>query len=254
LNQYQLCISDGERALLVYRYGDVAFKPYVEQLFSWDGRNVVRDNVPDHIHHHGLMFALQVDDTTFWGEDEKAGKQIHQSFEKMEVNHEQARFSQRLQWHNPEGKILLHEKRTLTLRPEPDQQAVILQWRSQCRPAGKTVVLTGSHYYGLGMRFSESMDAIGRFSNSANAEGQIFRGEERLVDAEWCAYSIPGDIPLSITMYDHPSNPRPATWFTMAEPFAYLSATMRYHEEKMTLKQNESLDLRYRVVVRGSQP
>jgi hypothetical protein len=37
-------------------------------------------------------------------------------------------------------------------------------------------------------------------------------------------------------MFDHPNNPRhPATWFTMAKPFAYMSATLRLHEEPMRL-------------------
>ena len=86
------------------------------------------------------------------------------------------------------------------------------------------MTLSGSHYFGLGMRFVRSMDG-GEFFNADGKEGTIFRGEERLVRSNWCAYTAAIDgKPVTVAMLGHPDNPRhPTTWFTMAKPFAYLS-------------------------------
>jgi hypothetical protein len=56
-------------------------------------------------------------------------------------------------------------------------------------------------------------------------------------------------------MFDHPDNPRhPATWFTMARPFAYLSATLRLHEEPLKLVSGKPLTLRYGVALWDGRP
>ena len=48
-------------------------------------------------------------------------------------------------------------------------------------------------------------------------------------------------------MFDGPKNPRPALWFTMKDPFAYMSATVNLWKEPMELK--ESMTLTYGVAV-----
>jgi hypothetical protein len=51
-------------------------------------------------------------------------------------------------------------------------------------------------------------------------------------------------------MFDHPENPRhPATWFTMAKPFAYLAATLNLEAEPLTLSGAGPLHLRYAVAL-----
>ncbi|MBW7939136.1 MAG: hypothetical protein H3C63_10135, partial [Candidatus Omnitrophica bacterium] len=48
----------------------------------------------------------------------------------------------------------------------------------------------------------------------------------------------------------HKDNPRfPATWFTMTQPFAYLSATLNLSREPLAVKKGEDLDLRYLIVL-----
>jgi len=85
---------------------------------------------------------------------------------------------------------------------------------------------------------------------SNGQQGTIFRGEERLVEADWCAYTALVDgKPVTVAMFDHPDNPRPATWFTMKTPFAYLSATMRTHEKPLEIKTNQTLWVRYGIAV-----
>ncbi|MHC4656117.1 MAG: DUF6807 family protein, partial [Planctomycetota bacterium] len=58
----------------------VPFKPYVQQLFSPAGVNILRDAPADHLHHHALMFAVKVNGVNFWEETPTAGKQLHKFF------------------------------------------------------------------------------------------------------------------------------------------------------------------------------
>ena len=79
-----ISIYDGQRPLLRYRYADVPKKPYVDQLFSPAGVEVLRDSPPDHKHHHGLMYALAVDKINFWEEHfPYSGQEKQKSLSKM---------------------------------------------------------------------------------------------------------------------------------------------------------------------------
>ncbi len=244
----EITLTQGERAVLHYRYTDVPFKPYVRALYSPAGLNVLLDAPPDHLHHHGLMFAVGVDDVHFWAEDAQAGKQMHTNTS-VEVRDELAAFSGLLSWHVG-SKVLAREYRRITLsRTPPGLATNLITWRTSLTPDTEAT-LVGNHYYGLGLRFAASMDRTGTFMNATGAVGNVFRGDERLTQADWCAYTAEVDgQPVTVAMFAHPKNIRPVTWFTMKAPFAYLSATLRYHEQPLKLERGKTLDLYYGVAV-----
>ena len=260
-----LSIHADQRPLLVYRYNNVPFKPYVRQLFSPAGVNILRDAPADHLHHHALMFAVKVDGVNFWEETPAAGKQIHQSFTdvkadtKTDVKNDklfetrQAGFTEHIHWTNPKQELLIKERRTIEVRQGTDLGATLLTWQSTFElPDGKeSATITGSHYHGLGMRFVKSMDTGGQHLNAAGKPGIIFRGDEKLVRATWSAYTADADgKTVTVAMFDHPQNPRhPATWFTMTAPFAYLSATLNLYKEPLKIVSGKPLVLRYAVAV-----
>jgi hypothetical protein len=244
----EITLEQGERTVLEYRYTDVPFKPYVRALYSPSGLNVLRDAPPDHLHHHGLMFAVAVNDVHFWAEDSQAGEQMHTNTG-VDVRDDLAAFSGLVCWHVG-SKVLLREYRRITALHSPPGVAVnLITWRSQLMPDTEAT-LTGHHYYGLGMRFAASMDQSGTFINAAGAEGEVFRGDERLTQADWCAYTAEVDgQPVTVAMFDHPTNIRSVTWFTMKSPFAYSSATLRYHEQPLKIEHGKTVDLYYGVAV-----
>ena len=251
-------IRAGGSDVLTYRYGDVAFKPYVQQLFSPKGVGILRDAPHDHLHHHALMFAVAVDGVDFWSERKINGRQVHKSFADAPADRDgskpQAGFTELLDWVGPKGReVLLKERRTIEVRGGAGMDASLLTWRSRFElpPGKKAAKITGSHYFGLGMRFLKSMDTGGRFENAAGKDGKVVRGTERLTPAAWCAYFAKADgKTVTAAMFDHPDNPRhPATWFTMTKPFAYLSATMDLSKKPLTLESGKPLVLRYGVAV-----
>jgi len=251
-------ICQGERVLMRYLYGNVPFKPCVQQLFSPQGVNILRDSPADHQHHHALMFAVAVDGVNFWEEQKEPGRQLHRSFGEVKIGKSdegpRAEFTEQLDWINPRSKeLLLKEDRTIEIRRMSGVDVTLLSWQSNLTvPPGKdSVVLSGSHYFGLGMRFVESMDGKGQFRNAEGKAGEVVRGDERLTFANWCAYSAEANgKPVTVAMFGHPDNVRgPTSWFTMTKPFAYLSATMNLHKEPLKVAADKPLVLRYAVAL-----
>ncbi len=251
-------IRAGESPVLQYRYGDVPFKPYVKELYTPGGLNVLLDAPSDHLHHHGLMFAVAVNDLNFWEETPTAGRQEQDS--SITVAHAShnsgpgVRFYTTPAWARVDAtgrETELFESRAIEVCQVGKLRATVVTWKTELtnpRPR-RRATLSGSHYFGLGMRFVRSMDD-GDFFNADGKERTVFRGEERLVRSDWCAYSAAVDgKPVTVAMLGNPGNPRhPTTWFTMARPFAYLSATLNLHEEPLSLETGERLVLRYAVV------
>jgi hypothetical protein len=253
-------VSVAGRPAVEYRFADVPFKPCVKQLLTPSGVNVLRDAPHDHLHHHALMFAVGVDGVDFWAETPTCGKQAHQSFGPVKSSSQDRRstaaWTEQLDWLKPDKTPLVREQRTLKVEAGLDPAATLLSWRSELVPAAgkESVVLSGSHYFGLGLRFVESMDKGGRFFNAEKKDGEVVRGDERLTAAKWCAYTAAagekGDKKVTVAVFDHPKNPRhPARMFTMAQPFAYLAATLNLWKEPLTVKAGSPLELQYGVAV-----
>jgi len=253
-------VHKGQQNLLCYRYEDVPFKPYVQQLYSPSGINVLRDAPHDHLHHHALMYAIAVDGINFWEEQNAPGRQQHKRFSDIKVekngNGSEAGLAELIDWINPGSKeLLLREHRKINVCQLED--ATLLSWQSSFRvPTGKkSVTLSGSHYFGLGMRFLESMDKGGEFLNAVGQAGDIVRGTERIARADWCAYLAKADgKPVTVTMFGHPENLRhPTYWFTMTVPFAYLAATLNLYKEPLEVTSKKPLVLQYAVAVWDGQ-
>lgn len=251
-----------ERPVMKYHADPAGFKPYVSYLATPTGVNVLRDAPKDHSHHHALMFGITVDGIDFWGEQnaKRPGREalsgpIEASgrgtilFNTCVINHP-------LRWiEGQNGQEVLQEKRWLEcVRLSEDNACTLLTWRSQLAvPANKaSVTFSGEHYFGLGLRFVESMDGAAEFIySSADTKSEVVRGTERLAKASWCAFvSVVGDKPVTVAVFDHPTNPRrPATWFTMNKPFTYISATLNLWKEPFIVGRPGIMDLTYGVAV-----
>jgi hypothetical protein len=249
-------IRAGDSPILQYQYGNVPFKPYVKELCTPGGMNFLLDAPSDHLHHHALMFAVAVDGVNFWEETPTAGHEVHDGFDDMWTDETErgafAGFTERIRWAGAKDQpeLLLEDRRIGVFRV-PQLNATMMLWESHLSvpPTRKSVTLSGSHYFGLGARFVRAMDG-GEFFNADDKEGTVFRGEERLVQSDWCAYTATMDgKPVTVAMWAYPTNPRhPTTWFMMAKPFAYLSATLNLHEKPLTLYAGKHYLLSYAIV------
>lgn len=240
-----------------------AFKPYIVQLRSPKGVNPLRGNVADHIHHHGLMFAVAIDGVDFWSETKVCGKQFQRELQAKGDILESV-IDAKIDWMKADGNtVAATEMRTIAMyfgrialpnHPSvPDFNYTIASWRTQLAPpaGAESIKLTGSHYFGLGMRFVKSMDNASTFTFAdPNAKGLTVRGDEKLTPSAWaaCTGAVDGNT-VTVAMFDHPDNTRPALWFTMGKPFSYLSATINLWKDPMVVKAGEELDVCYGIAV-----
>ena len=259
-------VFSGDRLLARYRHVPSPQKPFLIELYSPAGVQILRDAPADHLHHHALMFAVGVDGVDFWAEWEGTGSQESRRFAaavREDEERPRAVLRQRLSWRGPEeGPELARESRRIVVHGG-DLPATLLTWHSELAvPPGdaaggepRQMVLFGDHYFGLGMRFVAAMDECGRFFHPGDDPGEVVRGSERLTAARWMAYAAAVDgKPVTVALFDHPENPRhPARMFTMC-PFAYLSATLNLHEESLTVEGGEPLRLRYGVALWDGHP
>lgn len=238
--------------LLAYRHGGVAFKPYVEALYSPAGVNVLLDGPEDHKHHHGLMYAMRVEGVNFWEEHREPGVQSGDA-PAATLAGGTATITQSLSWLDPaQSKELLAETRRISVTRAGETPATVVTWESEFRlPDGaESAEFAGAHYHGLGMRFVRDMDEDGTLRFEGGAAGESVHGTERLTPGRWCAYAAEaGGRAVTVAVFDHPANPREALWFSMTAPFAYLSATMNLWREPMQLGRDAALRLVYGVAV-----
>ncbi|HNQ73040.1 MAG TPA: PmoA family protein [Verrucomicrobiota bacterium] len=253
------------KPLLVYAFADNQFKPYVRELYTLRGENVLRDAPADHLHHHGLMYAVQVNGINFWEEGDEPGieKSIRLVPGRMGRNaagRPEAAFTQTIHWvafphrktADSAAVALLIENRTLTLTVDAAAGEVALVWeaRFELGPNTPRVRLHGANYNGLGLRLPESLDQVARFVNSA---GTAFAADHppSVTPARWTGVSgtVAGqDIALALFARDENANGR-ARFFTMTRPFAYLAATQGLDGKPLEYRNGERFGVRYLLTV-----
>ena len=241
---------DGEAGPLAQaRLEGAPCKPYVKQLATPAGLGVLDDSPPDHFHHHGLMFALGVGKTDFWAEKGQDNIGTQQPVAtSLRPGRDGA--AQTLRWMSHEGRPLLVESRAIRVLADREPAVNWLVWRSRLAPADgvEAVELNGHHYYGLGMRFVPAFAGASRFAFLGGGEARGVRGDERLTPGRACAATarVEGK-PVTVVVFDHKDNPRPALWFTMGTPFAYVSATQGLMDKPQQLAKGQSWSLSYGV-------
>jgi hypothetical protein len=261
----ELAVYYKQQKVLVYTYAPSQFKPYVQEFYALGGVDVLRDAPADHLHHHGLMYAIKVNGINFWEETPAAGiqrpvKLLDQGIGATPSGLPQATFTQLIHWIAQPDKALadtalaalLVERRTITVTIDETHNKAMLQWTSAFEVGPKTnkVVLTGSNYHGLGMRFRKEFDAVAKHLNSEQAP-DLSGGKQNVSRAKWSAvfFDAPGH-PATVVLSGSPVNLRgDPHFFTMLTPFAYLSATQGLDQQPLEYKGGDKFSLTYCLVV-----
>ena len=260
----ELRLLYNNRPILVYTFAANQYKPYVKQLYTLSGENILADSPPDHLHHHGLMYAIAVNSTYFWQETPTTGIQkpigpVSRQMGTTTGGLPQASITHEIYWLDKGGRdstnpanALLVERRTLTVTVDEQDQEVSLQWdaRFQVGDAASRVVLSGDNYNGLGMRFRKELDPFSKHSNS-RSEPDLRTTAYDVSQGRWSAvtFSVPSH-PFSVALFGDPANPQGDThFFTMVKPFTYLSATQGIDTRPVEYSQGDTFNLRYLVTV-----
>lgn len=252
-----------DRSLLRFAMAPEQFKPYVKELRTLRGDNFLLDSPSDHRHHHGLMYGITVNGRNFWEEATNPGVEEVSPVPMRYVartpeGHPMAVFTQGIFWladTNREApdrfeRALLREVRTLTLVADEAAGEVALGWHAEftAGPGTDAVKLTGANYHGLGMRFVRAFDRQAKHLNSENAP---YSAEQRgdVIPARWAAteHEIDGH-PVTVAIFASPHNAGKSCFFSMLDPFAYLSATQNLDQAPLEYKKGDKFTLDYLVL------
>ena len=247
------------QSLLRYNFNPRQAKPYVAEFSAPGGRNILRDAPFDHLHHHGLMYAIKVNGLNFW--EEVPGNGIERVVEtSASAEGNRATLRQLIHWVAPQDAFvadtaphaLLVEVRTLVLTVDATAHESALEWKAEFAVGGKTnqVQLGGNTYHGLGMRFSQDLDALAQHSYAGRSP-DLGNNRQELSATPWAAVSFARpDSPATIALVPHPANEHgDDKTFGMLTPFPYLSATQGLDKEPITRQRGDKFTVRYLVLL-----
>jgi hypothetical protein len=253
------------RTLLAYTFATNQLKPYVRELCSLAGENVLRDAPADHPHHHGLMYGIRVNGVNFWEERDRPGHQRHiqllaHGTSRSVSGLPQAGFTELIHW-VPHGEhtltdttpvALLIERRTLTLIVDEAKDEVALAWHGEFEVGARTnrVTLHGSDYNGLGLRLPAAWDHVARHQNSENTPYPS-GGKPGAVPARWGAVSHTVDgRTTQVALLARPrGHAGTNSFFAMTEPFTYLAATQGLDRAPLEYRAGDRFAIDYLVLV-----
>lgn len=253
------------RKLLAYSFAKNQFKPYVRELYSLTGNSVLRDAPADHLHHHGLMYAIRVNGVNFWEEVNQPGHQRHLKLLAHDTSLSasglsQASFTELVHWvpHGDRALVdtttaaLLVERRTLTLTVDETKEEVALAWHAEFEVGERTnrITLHGSEYNGLGLRLPATWDHVARHENSENAPWPA-SGKPGAVPARWgtVSHSVDGRT-LHVALFARPRGQAGTnSFFAMTEPFTYLSATQGLDKAPLEYRAGDRFAIDHLVLV-----
>ena len=252
------------RPVLVYAFPTNQLKPYVRELYSLNGVNVLRDAPADHLHHHGLMYAIRVNGVNFWEEADQPGVEksirlLHRATGRDTHDRPQASFTHVIHWvtsrnrclADTEPAALLIERRTITVTLDEAAGEVALRWQGafEVGRGAEKVQLHGSAYNGLGLRLPEAFDHAARHINSANTP---YTPEQKwdVTAARWSAVShaVEGRD-VMVALFSQPTNKGEARFFTMLNPFAYLSVTQNLEKQPLEYTLGDTFAVDYLLTV-----
>jgi hypothetical protein len=254
-----------DRRVLLYACASNQFKPYVKDLRTLKGDALLLDAPSDHLHHHALMYGITVNGVNFWEEAKDPGHQVSLGLPEQRIGSgarglPQAVLGQTLYWvaHSNAAVVplrpaaLLIERRMLTLTVDESKQEIALDWRGEFEPgpAASTVVLSGADYHGLGVRFIRAWDRVAIHSNSDNLPYPT-QGKRDVLQARWSAVANQWDGRAAmLAVFARPGENRgPSMFFSMLEPFCYLSATQGLDKTPLTYAPGDQFRLCYLVTV-----
>lgn len=256
-----------------YFFKDVP-RPYCYPLIGPDGlpmtRNWPMKNTPaeahDHPHHRSFWFAHGlVNGEDFWSEEKQFGREVHQTFTKLQSGPEVGVIQSRDAWTDAKGVVVCTDDRTLRIYARPDTER-LFDFEITLRAGAQAVVLGDTKEGSMAMRLAESMRLT---QPPLPGEKKMRPGQGHIVNSEgvrdgdtwgkraaWCDYYGPVEgKTVGVAIFDHPSNPRHPTWWHVrdyglfaANPFGRhdFEKLADKHAGDLTVPAGQSVTFRYR--------
>lgn len=222
----------------------------------------------DHPHHRSVWITYEgVNEVDYWQEKEEgrsrpypAGTQKHREFKKIESTGDTAVIVATTDWIGPDGKKSCEDERTWTFGTDGDQRW--LDCRFVLTASEGELRLADSKEGFFAVRVADSMNVDHGDGGQIVTSRELKNAEAWAQPAEWVDYHGPvAGKTLGIAIFTHPESLNyPSPWHVRtyglfaSNPLGKLAFTeedsdVRERPLRMTLKEGESLVLRYRIVL-----
>jgi hypothetical protein len=217
------------------------YKPYLH-VFDAEGQTPITKGPGGLYTHHRGIFAG-------WNRLQSGGKsydlwhmskvqQVHQKFLKQTADGDQATLVSLVHWNDTDGKPLVEEERTMTVRPAPKPGLVTVDFTTRLKPTRGDVRLDGDPEH-AGVQYRPANEVV-------RAETTYLFPKEKAdprrdVDYPWVGetYTLAGKR-YSVVDMNHPENP-PGTVFSAYRDYGRFGAFF-----KKDLSAGQTLVLKYR--------
>ena len=246
-----VCIND--RLVTRYKKNPDGFKPYLSELCTPNGYNVLSDSPEGHPHHHGIWLGhASVNGINFWTEDGDEAKIQHREVLAKLSGEDRAIFAVGNDWLEPDGRKILEDELTYIVH-RPVEHGYQVDLVLTVRATKFDVHFSKTEQSGFPfIRVADPLD-VGDGGCITNADGMVNEAATCGKSAPWCDYSGPcgnGDEAsyAGLSMYGHPDNPTfPTIWFT--RDYGAFAPDSLYFSDGLTLRRGEELMCRYRLYV-----
>ena len=218
------------------------YKPYTH-VFDAEGKAPITKGPGGlYTHHRGIFIGwcrLGYDGakTNDWWHM-KGVNQVHREFTETAAGPQAARLAARIEWVDGEGKAVVKEVRTMTVRRRPSPTIALLDFESALAPARGPITLDGDPEH-AGIHFRPANEVDKKATKYVfPAEGADPRKDK---DLAWAAEEFKlGEKTYAVQQMSHPDNPKGTVWSAYRD-YGRFGAFF-----KKALQANETLTVRYR--------
>lgn len=245
------------RELTRYHFGASLKRPFVFPVLGPSGISLTRMGHPhdpdSHKHHYSFWVAhSNVNGVDFWSET-GAGSIAHRRTAALEDGDDCCYSVSQNDWIDAQMQVLLHETRRISVYPLENKEWMLIL-DLEFTP-DKMDITFGADGFGLAsVRVAKTLGVNDGGGVIRNAEGGV--NEEAIFrkKTKWVDYSgrIVHETVEGITLFDHPKNLNyPAPFHVRND--GWMGAFLSF-DNPITLKQGETLNLRYGLYVHAGMP
>ncbi len=223
----------------------------------------------DHPHHRSLWFTHgDVNGVDFWAEGPNKGRVVQTGILEVKSGPESGWVRTANKWVTSEGKALLTDETTLRARRSPLGR--VFEYEIKLKASEGVDLTFGDTKEGtMAVRLAESMRLKPNKHYAGKPAGRILQntgvkdGATWGKRAAWTAYTGPVDgKPMSVVIFDHPSNPRYPTWWHVRDYGLFAANPFGVHDfEKkpagtgnLVVKSGDAVTFRYRFLLASGEP
>jgi hypothetical protein len=268
VDAHRIAVDIDGKPFTALHTGEEARKPYLHPLLTASGKRVTRafpmetvaGESTDLPHQRGVWIGSErLSGNDFWENEPSYDRPNKGTIRLTHVTDtrsgsDEGRFTMHADWIAPGGETVIAEQRTMTFRPGADDRRIVDI--DLLLKAIRRSTFEDNHDAILGLRLATAFEE-GHGGKAVNAEG--LTGWERLRGSrsawvDWHA-TVDGET-VGVAVMDAPTNFRfPTPWHVrdyallFASPFASRDYSPTAPDGSLTLEPNDTLRLRYRILV-----